>query len=45
MLNISKRTVQRLAAQGQLPVVTKLPGTTGAYLFDMEGIRDHQNRG
>ena len=31
-------TVKRMAADGRLPVAAKVPGRTGAYLFDPEQI-------
>lgn len=34
LLNIDPRTVQRQAERGELPTVGKLPGRTGAFLFD-----------
>lgn len=43
ILGKSARTVSRLAEAGQLPVVQKLPGPNGAYLFrrrDVEALRD-----
>lgn len=33
---VSVRTVQRMIDAGQLPVAQKLPGRTGARLFDPE---------
>lgn len=38
MLNMQPRTVQRQAHAGQLPTVGKLPGRTGAFLFDRDAI-------
>jgi hypothetical protein len=32
------RTVQRQATAGTLPIVSKLPGATGAFLFDRDVI-------
>lgn len=34
------RTVVRQARDGKLPTVGKLPGRTGAYLFDREAIEE-----
>ncbi len=34
MLNVDPRTVQRRAEAGELPTVAKMPGSTGAYIFD-----------
>lgn len=33
---VSKSTVQRMAKAGRLPFAQKLPGQTGAYLFDLQ---------
>ncbi len=33
-LKVSPRTVQRLVASGKLEALMKLPGRTGAYVFD-----------
>lgn len=38
LLNRDARTVQRQATSGELPFVSKLPGTTGAFLFDRADI-------
>lgn len=38
LLRIDARTVQRKATTGELPTVSKLPGETGAYLFDRATI-------
>lgn len=43
IVNRSRRTVQRWADAGTLPVARKLPGRTGLYLFhrgDVERLRD-----
>lgn len=43
ILGKSARTVSRLAEAGRLPVIQKLPGVNGAYLFrrgDVEALRD-----
>jgi excisionase family DNA binding protein len=34
MLGVTARQVQRLAQKGQLPFVVKMPGESGAYLFE-----------
>lgn len=33
-LGVSVRTIHRMAKAGTLPYVVKVPGETGAYLFD-----------
>lgn len=38
LLRLDARTVQRQAERGELPTVGKLPGRTGAYLFDRQVI-------
>ncbi|CAM4256751.1 MULTISPECIES: helix-turn-helix domain-containing protein [Corynebacterium] len=38
ILGISRSTVNRRAAKGSLPVVSKLPGRLGNYLFDKDDI-------
>ena len=38
ILGIDPRTVQRKAISGELPTVSKLPGSTGAYLFNRADI-------
>ena len=47
LLGVSVRTVHRMVAQGMLTPAGKLPGNTGAYLFD-EGdvlaLRAHLGR-
>lgn len=37
-LGVSRTTVKRKAANGKLPVAAKVPGGTGAYLFDRATI-------
>jgi excisionase family DNA binding protein len=37
-LNVSARTVMRWALSGELAYVTKLPGTTGAYVFELATV-------
>jgi excisionase family DNA binding protein len=37
-LDKSVATVKRMAADGRLPYAAKVPGTTGAYLFDPSDI-------
>jgi excisionase family DNA binding protein len=39
-LGVDRGTVSRAAAAGRLPAAGKLPGRTGAYLFDVEVIDD-----
>ena len=38
LLGKQTRTIQRQADAGLLPTIGKLPGRTGAYLFDREQI-------
>lgn len=38
LLGVHIATVTRRAALGQIPVAMKLPGETGAYLFDRADI-------
>lgn len=38
LLNIDARTVQRKAERQEIPTVGKLPGRTGAFLFDRDVI-------
>ena len=38
LLNVSLPTATRMAQEGELPVVGKLPGRTGAYLFDRAAV-------
>ena len=38
LLGKQTRTVQRQADAGLLPTIGKLPGRTGAYLFDRDAI-------
>lgn len=37
-LGVSVRTVHRMVAQGMLSPAGKLPGHTGAYLFDLGDV-------
>ena len=37
-LGVSIRTVHRMVESGQLTPIIKLPGKTGAYLFDPEQV-------
>lgn len=37
-LNVGVRDVQRLIAGGRLTPITKLPGKTGAYLFNRSDV-------
>jgi excisionase family DNA binding protein len=39
-LGVDLRTVHRMAGAGRLPPAGKLPGRTGAYLFDVAVIDD-----
>jgi excisionase family DNA binding protein len=39
LLRKSGRTVQRMAENGELPYVRKLPGSNGAYLFEAAVIK------
>jgi excisionase family DNA binding protein len=39
-LGVDRGTVSRAAAAGRLPAAGKLPGRTGAYLFDVAVIDD-----
>jgi excisionase family DNA binding protein len=39
-LGVDRGTVSRAAAAGRLPAAGKLPGRTGAYLFDAAVIDD-----
>lgn len=38
ILNLSARTVQRMADRGELDYIRKLPGPNGAYIFDRSAI-------
>lgn len=43
VLAVNRRTIQRLANAGTLPIAKKSPGRTGAFLFtraDVERLRD-----
>lgn len=40
-LGKSVATVKRMAADGRLPYAVKVPGDTGAYLFDPSVIEHH----
>jgi len=40
MLGCSARTVHRKAEAGELPVVRRLPGPNGAYLFDRAAVEE-----
>lgn len=42
LLGVNRATVNRRAAAGELPA-TKLPGRTGAYLFDRADIEQLAN--
>jgi len=39
-LGVDARTVQRKAEAGELPTIGKLPGKTGAWLFDRDAVED-----
>lgn len=46
-LGVSVRTIHRLVARGHLTPATKLPGSTGAYLFaaaDVAALATHLGR-
>lgn len=48
IMGVSVRTVKRLAQIGELPHHTKMPGSSGAYLFlrrDVEAARDQRAEG
>lgn len=40
-LNVDRSVVLKLANSGRLPVAMKLPGRTGAYLFDPADVDAH----
>lgn len=40
LIGKSSRQTQRLAEQGALPVFMKMPGKTGAFLFDRTEINE-----
>ena len=40
LLGIPVPTAQRWARAGRLPVVTKMTGGTGAYVLDLDAVRD-----
>jgi excisionase family DNA binding protein len=42
LLGVDRATVNRRARAGELPVVAKLPGKTGAFLFDRATIEQHK---
>jgi predicted DNA-binding transcriptional regulator AlpA len=39
MLGVDVRTVHRMADSGLLPAALKLPGKTGAWLFDRDAVQ------
>lgn len=39
ILGVSIRKIHRLVASGELVAEMKLPGTTGAYVFDEDAVR------
>lgn len=41
LLGVTVAWVNKLAASGRLPVAQKLPGRTGAYLFDRAAVESH----
>ena len=41
ILGYSARTVKRMANSGHLPFAAKMPGTTGAFVFDRTVIEQH----
>lgn len=40
MMGVHQTTVVRWAGKGQIPVVGKLPGETGSYVFDRDVMRE-----
>ena len=44
ILGKSPRTVQRLAIDGELAYIRKLPGPNGDYLFDLGVVLDLANK-
>ena len=44
-LNVSPRTIQRLVASGELEALMKLPGRTGAYVFDAAVVHAFKGTG
>lgn len=38
ILGVSRATVKRMATDGRLPYLLKVPGDTGAYLFDRRTV-------
>jgi hypothetical protein len=42
LLGKQPRTIQRHADAGLIPTIGKLPGRTGAYLFDSAVIEQHK---
>lgn len=38
---VSRREIGRLRESGELPYAEKIPGRTGAYLFDADTVREH----
>lgn len=41
LTRLSVTHINRLALEGKLPVAQKLPGRTGAYLFERAAIEPH----
>lgn len=44
ILGLSQRTVKRLALAEVLPFAMKMPGETGAYLFQRDDVLAYQER-
>jgi excisionase family DNA binding protein len=42
LLRVDVRTVHRLTASGSLPHALKIPGQTGAYMFDREAVEKYR---
>ena len=38
LLGVSASTVRRRTREGTVPYVTKMPGSTGAYLYEREAV-------
>ncbi len=45
LMKVSLRTIHRMAEDGRLPIAQKLPGGTGAYLFDRADVVKHAKAG
>lgn len=44
LLGVDVRTVHRLADKGHLPHSVKVPGTTGAYMFDADAVEAYRRQ-